>query len=280
MGYALIHYLVTGAQGLLGTQVVQTLRAAGGVVTATGRRPMANMACCDLTVVPDVTRMVKQIGPDVIVHCAANVPKRFEEYDDDSNAQASLQMLVAILAASTCPIVFISSMTVYGIQLDRPVSEQDAGNPASAYGRAKWVGEQRLLADGRPALIVRIPGLFSPWRRDGLVYNVIRAAKLGRPPRLPMDSILWAAMHVDDAAESIAKLVASPIDKLETINIGYRGAYSIKTLVSLACDMYDRKVDYPVEQPYFEFDLSRANSRGAVPDCSLRDALAKFGCQI
>lgn len=275
-----MRYLVTGAQGFLGAHVVNALRATGATVTATGRRPVENMVCCDLTVAHDVARMVEHIAPDRIVHCAAHVPRTLGEYQDGSSAQASLYMLETLLSVSACPIVFVSSMTVYGTPRDRPVTEQDAGDPDSAYGKGKWQGEQRLIADGRPALAVRIPGLFGPSRCEGLVYNVVRAAKHGLSPQLPAASILWAAMHIDDAAKSIVMLAGSPINGFEAINMGYRGVYSIKTLVSVAFDIYGRHVDYAVKQPSFEFDLTRAEGRDAVPGCSFRDALVKFGNQI
>lgn len=275
-----MRYLVTGAQGFLGAQVVNALRSTGAIVTATGRRPMNNVVCCDLSVRRDVVRMVENIAPDRIVHCAAYVPRTLEEYQDGSNAQASLRLLDMVLFASTCPVVFISSMTVYGTQRDRPVIEQDAGDPTSAYGIAKWQAEQRLMVDGRPALTVRIPGLFGPSRRNGLVYNVVSALKYGQLPQLPPMSISWAAMHVDDAAESIVKLAAMPINQFEAINIGYHGEYSIEILRSLVCEIYGQHVDYSVKQPDFEFDLTRAESYDALPGCSFRDALVKFGKQI
>lgn len=275
-----MRYLVTGAQGFLGRRVVNELRATGAVVIATGRRVEDGVVCCDLTEARDVASMIEQVAPDRIVHCAAHVPMKLEEYQDDSSAQVSLHMLDSLLLASACPVVYISSMTVYGTQRDRPNAEQDAGDPTSAYGSGKWQGEQHLMDDGRPALAVRIPGLFGPSRCDGLVYNVMYAAKQGLTPALPASPILWAAMHVDDAVESIVKLAVSPINEFEAINIGYSGVYSIATLVALASDIYDRHFNYAVRQPGFEFDLTRAERRGTTLGYSFRDALVKFGNQI
>jgi nucleoside-diphosphate-sugar epimerase len=280
LGHDLMHFMVTGAQGFLGQRVVNALRARGYVVTAVGRRAEEGVVCCDLTVKQDVVGVVEQVAPDRIVHCAADVPKTPEEYMNGSSADASLRMLDNVSASSACPLVYISSMTVYGKNRNRPVSEEDAGDPSSAYGKAKWQGEQRLAADGRSGRALRIPGLFGPSRRDGLVFNVMHAAKYGWTPQLPPAPILWAAMHVDDAAESIASLAILPMDDFEAVNVGYCGIYSIANLVSVAAAAYGRQISYEVKQSNFEFDLTRAERYGALPACSFREALVKFGNQI
>ena len=275
-----MRFLVTGAQGFLGAQVVSRLRDAGAVVIATGRRPNHEIFRCDLSVAEDVTRLVDQVSPDRIVHCAAQVPRSLLEYHDGISAGASVCMLDSLLSASACPIVFISSMTVYGTHRDRPISEHDAGDPTSAYGKGKWYGEQLLMSDGRPSFVVRIPGLFGPTRREGLVYNVVQAAKFGRSLELPTGPLLWSAMHIDDAASSIVKLALSPIIEFQAVNIGYRGKHSIETLVSMASEIYKQRVDYSVTQPLFEFDLTRAEIHDVVPRCNFREALVKFSSQI
>jgi nucleoside-diphosphate-sugar epimerase len=281
MGHALMRYLVTGAQGFLGAQLVHTLRTVGAEVTATGRRSAENVYCCDLTDASAVARMMDEVFPDCVIHCAAYVPKTIKAYQDIDGANAGYRMLDNLLNGSDCPVVFVSSMTVYGAAREQPVVEEDAGNPVSAYGEGKWQAELRLKADGRPSLAVRIPGLFGPARRGGLVHNVVSALKHGHPdPQLPESAVLWAAMHVEDAAECIVKLASAPMHNHEAVHIGYRGAYSIDRFVALACEIFGGHIDYVVEQPRFEFNLSRAESRDAVPTNSFRDALEKFGAQL
>jgi len=277
-----MRFLVTGAQGFLGEQVVRALRARGHSVTPVGRRVAEGVSLCDLTVAKDIVRLVDKVAPDRIVHCAAYGPKNSGEYNDSNSMQASLRMLDLVLASSVCPVVYISSMTVYGTEHKNPVVEGDAGDATSAYALGKWQGEKLLDADGRSCFAVRIPGLFGPVRHDGLVFNMVYAAKYGQMPRLPSTSLLWAAMHVDDAAESIATLALAenlPAG-FEAVNIGYRGEYSISTLVSSVANIHGRQVDYAVKQPKFEFDLTRAERYSAVPVCDFREALLKFGEQI
>jgi len=275
-----MHCLVTGAQGFLGAQIVKELRSAGSVVTAAGRRPEAGVVMCDLSVESDVARLVRSVAPDCIVHCAAHVPKNSDEYKNEHSVTASLDMFDAVLLASNCPIVFISSMTVYGVERDRPVVEEDAGDPTSAYGLGKWKAEVRLKTEGRAALAIRIPGLFGPSRRNGLVYNLLHAAKYKHSVRLPRDPVLWAAMHVDDAAAGIAKLALSGFHSFEEINLAYPGKYSIDKLVTTAGNIYGHHIEYAIKQPNFEFDLTRAKKLGAVPSAGFHEALVKFGSEI
>ena len=276
-----MHYLVTGAQGFLGAQIVNILRAMGAKVTESGRRSAGNIECCDLTDASAVARMMDRVFPDCIIHCAAYVPKTIEAYNDRNGADAGYRMLENVLNSSDCPVVFVSSMTVYGAVREQPIVESDAGDPVSAYGKSKWQAELRLKADGRPALAVRIPGLFGPARRSGLVHNVVSALKHRHAePQLPEVAVLWAAMHVEDAAECIVKLAGLPMHEFEAVHVGYPGAYSIDSFVALACDIFGGHIEYVVKQPRFEFDLSRAESRDSLPGNSFRGALVKFGDQL
>lgn len=275
-----MHYLVTGSQGFLGYQLVHTLLSKGVFVTATGRQPAPNTYECDLTIQAQVGNMLDKVQPDCIIHCAAYVPRSSSEYQDICAARKSLCMLESLVSIANCPVVFISSMTVYGTERDRPIAEEDAGDPTSAYGQGKWLAENYLRQTSSAAMVIRIPGLFGPQRRKGLVFNLLNAFKYGKNPNLPNSPILWAAMHVDDAAQGITKLVLSGVDSFEAINLGYKGVYSISSLVNMAASIYDRHIEYPINQPRFQFDLTRAENRAAVPVHDLYDALVKFGNQI
>jgi nucleoside-diphosphate-sugar epimerase len=275
-----MHYLVTGAQGFLGHQLIKTLISKGVLLTATGRRPAPNLYECDLTIQAQVRVMIDTIKPDRIIHCAAYVPQNLDEYQDSRASSKSLHMLESLLSVSRCPVVFISSMTVYGTERDRPITEDDAGDPTSAYGQGKWLAESLLKQANIPAMAIRIPGLFGPQRRKGLVFNLLNAFKHGHNPHLPNSPILWAAMHVDHAAQGIAKLALSGVNSFEAINLGYQGVYSINSLVNMAASIYGHHFEYLISHPNFQFDLTRAEKHCAVPSYTLRDALIKFGNQI
>lgn len=272
-----MRFLVTGAQGFLGEQIVKQLQLSGAQVVATGRRAAAGIYCCDLTDLAEVRAMITAVRPDRVIHCAAHVPQIQTEYRDANRANESLCMLENLLAASSCTVVFISSMTVYGSAQGRPVQEDSAGEPQSAYGEGKWQAERLLRTHNRPTLAVRIPGLFGPARRSGLIYNLLHALKHGAAlPKLPDSPVLWAAMHVSDAAAGVIKLAQATIDNHQAINFGYRGKFAIDHFLTMTTGMFGQKFSYELKHPEFEFDLSRADALGVVSDKTFRDALVQL----
>ena len=265
--------VVTGAQGYLGAKVLSRLTAKGVSVIPIGRRRGSGVLVCDLSKPDEVRRALAPVHPDRIVHCAAYVPNTLDEYEDLANAEKSLAMVDHLLNATTCPFVYISSMTVYGSGGCAPKREEEAGDSTSAYGVGKWQAERLIEQTHRPAWAIRIPGLFGAPRLGGLVSNVVRSFRDGEPLCLPDRPLVWAAMHVDDAAESIATLAISESDRFQPVNIAYQGVYSVSRLVRTAAELFGRQSGYVVEHPDFEFDLSRAHGLGAVPRRALRDAL-------
>ena len=269
--------LVTGAQGYLGAKIVSQLRHHGAHPVLTGRRVAENIHVCDLLNKSNVHKLLNLVTPDLIIHCAAYVPERFEDYNDDATARKNLTMIKNLLSVSSCPFIYISSMTVYGSGGRFPKHESEAGDPSTAYGCSKWEGEQ-LFKDAKiPAIAIRIPGLFGPPRMKGLVVNLIKALKKGEAHKLPDSPILWAAMHVDDAARSIVHLAFVEMDGFIPVNVGYSDSYSITQLVELAADIYDCKIRYDVRHPNFLFNLARCESFGALPERDLRSALIEMG---
>ena len=134
--------LVTGAGGYLGTQVLANIRMRGLPCVPTSRGGVTGEPC-DLVEASPVRALLDRTAPSVVIHCAASVPKSIAAYDDTQAADASVAMQRNIASHARCPIVFASSMTVYGDAPDCPVGEDQALLPASEYARGKWTAEQR-----------------------------------------------------------------------------------------------------------------------------------------
>lgn len=151
-----MRWLVTGAAGLLGTDVVSLLRDRGEVVTPLARADL------DLTDATAVTVAVG--GHDVVVNCAAwtAVDDAQEHEAEATRVNADVpRLLAAACAVQGARLVHLSTDYVFDGSATTPYTEDAPTNPTSAYGRSKAAGEHAVRR-ALPAdhLIVRTAWLY------------------------------------------------------------------------------------------------------------------------
>ncbi|MCR6672050.1 MAG: NAD(P)-dependent oxidoreductase [Devosia ginsengisoli] len=255
MGYALTTVVVTGAAGYLGAHVADLLDRQGFTAIRVGRSADSDIRC-DLLESRDCEALVSRYPEAVFVHCAAVVPSDSRGYTDTVAAVASLEMVKNLAHARPRRVVFPSSMTVYpaGVGMAR---ETDARTPDGGYAWGKLAAEQVLLDQlGDRTTILRIPGLFGPPRRNGLLYNVARNLATGRAPELSTTLPQWSAIHVEDAAEICVRAALRPTVAAGVMNAGYSDAMSIPDAVERLSRIFDNDVSVS-PAPAFSFDLTR-----------------------
>jgi len=270
--------LVSGASGYLGAHVSARLRELGVDCVSTSCSGGAGEVC-DLTDPQATKALLARVRPDVVIHCAARVPKTAAGYDDAQLADESVAMVENLCATRGHRIVLASSMTVYETPAVAPVEEDSARIPVVAYARGKWRAEQLLMGRGNTGdVALRFPGLFGLPRRSGVLYNATRAFLTGQPFELQSQSVLWAAMCVDDAADYMVRAARSAACTApEVVNVGYRGEFSLPdALVTLAqlCG-----VSWPrsgAQAPVFAASLDRLERRLGMLPATFGQRLGEF----
>ena len=135
-------WLVTGAGGMLGRDLLIALDGAGEDVVGLARGEL------DITDGAAVGAAVRRFGPDVVVNCAAWTAV------DDAEAQEDAALAVngtgpahvaAACAAAGAALVHVSTDYVFAGDARRPYAEDAATGPRTAYGRSKLAGEQAVL---------------------------------------------------------------------------------------------------------------------------------------
>ena len=275
--------LITGSQGFLGRAISQKFKRPDINLMLTGRRPQDGIYQCDLMSITEFSALVKYCKPDLIIHCAAFVPHSPSDYDNKSCSRNTVMMVKNILTSSSCPILHISSMTVYGEAscTDNVYKESDAGGPTSEYGFSKWESELLLQSDPRPTLSIRIPGLYGISKKSGLVYNTLLACKNFKDFTLPKKPVLWSAMHVDDAASVSARIALNHFFEYPSINCGYPGKININIFLGVVANIFKIKsIDALIQHPTFEFDLTLAQSFDLISNSSFEMSLMDFAEEI
>ncbi|HEX7220181.1 MAG TPA: SDR family oxidoreductase [Burkholderiales bacterium] len=149
-------WLVTGAAGFIGSNLVETLLSLDQNVVgldnfSTGKRQNLNNRIKfiegDIRSLDACREAVK--GADIVLHQAAlgSVPRSIDRplTTHDNNVNGFLNMLVATRDAGIPRLVFASSSAVFGDDPVLPKVEERIGRAASPYGLSKHINE--LYAD-------------------------------------------------------------------------------------------------------------------------------------
>jgi nucleoside-diphosphate-sugar epimerase len=248
--------LVTGATGLVGTEVVDQLRGAGiGEVVRTSRRGSPtdpDLVAWDMASEPPPAPLDRRW--DAIVNAAANTRWTMEPEEASAANVASVRRLGSLATGET-HVVHVS--TAYALGLRGDVESSDPVDYRNAYEWSKAHAERVArecfgrLTIVRPPLIVGRRGDGRAARFAGL-YTVIRGATAGTVPAVVADpGAHLDAIPVDDLAALLVRLAADP----------QAGDGSVHTI---AAGTAAPRVDAAIETVVEALNRWRA-ARGAVP---------------
>lgn len=150
-------WLVTGANGQLGSDVVDVLHAYNEEVVGCARSEL------DVTHRASVMAYVERLRPDIIVNCAAYTNVDGAETDETTayavNAEGAGHVAQAAVAVDA-RVIHVSTDYVFAGNGSAPYREGDRTAPRSAYGRSKAAGEEAVLTSGAEAYVVRTAWLY------------------------------------------------------------------------------------------------------------------------
>jgi dTDP-4-dehydrorhamnose reductase len=162
--------LVTGAAGMLGSELCDLAAAEGHEVTGLGRAEL------DVTDAGAVRAVVAEAAPDVVVNCAAWTDVDGAEADEAAatiiNGDGAGHVAAAARQAGAL-CVHLSTDYVFDGRAGEPYAEDAPTAPLGAYGRSKLAGERAVLAAGGATLIVRSAWVFGRHGRN-FVATILR----------------------------------------------------------------------------------------------------------
>lgn len=194
--------VVTGAGGMLGTDVVQVLKEHGHAVRGLTRAEL------DITDTVAVFESVAEC--EVLVNCAAWTAVDDAEAQEQEaftlNAVAP-QLLARAANAVGASVVQVSTDYVFDGVSNTPYSENAALAPRSAYGRTKAAGEWAVRSENSRHWIVRTAWLYG--ESGGCFPRTIAGVAEGRDEITVVDDQIGQPTWTRDVAIQIAALIES-----------------------------------------------------------------------
>jgi UDP-glucuronate 4-epimerase len=215
--------LVTGANGLIGYEIVKRLIGEGRKVIAVDRAVSEVSALTENAFALDIGdqhklhELAARFGIDAIVHCGG-ISGPMVGRDNPAalfNINVGGTIDVAEVARQrtalghSCRLLFCSSLTVYGNQPQDDIKESNPLLTRQCYASSKVAGEAVTLSyaeeHGVDAIILRIAGVYGPRRKTSCVLRLmIQNALEGKPTHLPYGQGFprqW--VHADDIATGL-----------------------------------------------------------------------------
>lgn len=290
------NFLVTGAAGFIGRNVMQQLQSQGIKVSAIFNTPPDPQDIDNVTDWRDggVTEAnLSDLMPDcsVIIHCAGsgsvahslNAPAE----DFQSNVVTMQLVLEAARRQGGVSVVFPSSAGVYGAVDTMPIRVDTPNHPVSPYGVNKLIAELLVQQYGRhfnvPATIVRLFSVYGPQLRKQLLWDA--CCKLGKGDALFFgtgeETRDW--VHVEDAARLLIRAadVASP--DCVIVNGGTGASVTIRRMIEglaermgIGAEIRFNQQTRAGDPKHYAADISEALATGWTPQKDLEQGLDDY----
>ena len=269
------NYLVTGAQGMLGSAVLASLQKQN--MDAIG----IDLAQVDLGNFAAVREWVQTVRPARVIHCAAytNVDKAEVEPDlaQAGNATAT-ENLARVCAEVDASLLMVSTDYVFGnapeqIRLRQPIPTDAPTAPQGVYARTKRDAELALMQLLPRHQIVRTAWLFGPNGRH--FVGIIRdRLEKGLPLRVVNDQFGSPTYTLDLAERLVALSQLEQAGIFHMTNAGYCSWHTFACAIAKRCGFDPSSIasipssewPSPVTRPAWSvLDCERAWQAGVQP---------------
>lgn len=270
-----MNILITGGTGFLGSHIVKKLLLNNNIIVlsrgikneyssilSTEEIKAINFILCDLRNIEYLKTIISS-DINLIIHCAAKINicsnGRYSDNLIEDNLISTINLIEAMIEKGIKNIIFCSSMTVYGVENNIPISENGILKPINFYGFTKKWAEEAIINYSQKkllnAVILRLPGLYGYPRKSGYIYNLIKKIFENHDINIKTKGLkFWETVNVEDTAEIIKRIIK--IWKWETnfeiLNCSYgeeidfiETAFKIKKIInSKSIINIEKPIDY------------------------------------
>jgi UDP-glucose 4-epimerase len=248
--------VVTGGAGFIGSTLVKKLVDEGRDVVV-----IDNLSSGSQDNIPDEadfyninlnsTKEVEKVleNVDRVYHLAANADVKVQNEDRDKDINegiiATRSLLEAMYSAGVKDLVFTSSSTVYGEDVEVPTPETyGVMEPISLYGSAKLSAEAIISAYshsfGFESSVLRLANIIGGRSEKSVTYDFVKKLEddSSELEVLGNGKQKKSYIHVDDCVNAIVTAARNREDSYEVYNVGNEDSVSVTNIAEAVIDEY------------------------------------------
>jgi len=205
---------VTGASGMLGTDLYKIFTDAGFDVLSTDKVPLDPWTKkLDIRDISKLSSMVERYSPDYFLNLAALTDIEYCESNPqetyDVNAEAPIK-IAKVCYELGIPLVHISTAGVFDGLKDSPYTEEDTPNPVNIYGKAKHISEVAIPHVIEDYFIFRAGWMMGAGERDKkFVRKVLNIVDGGADTIYGLIDMYGCPTYTYDFASGILHMILS-----------------------------------------------------------------------
>lgn len=218
--------VVTGANGLVGSRLVESLVERGVQVRAFSRTPLPALPPGVEGVLGDLRRPetldAAVRDATVVFHCAAKfgAAGTTEEELFATNDAGTRELVARAGAGGAKRFVHVSTVAVYGEGDLLGVTEDRAPRPVSSYARSKLAAEDAVRESGAGMewVVLRPTTIYGP-REKRFLHSFGHMVWEGRVPLVGEGETIFDLVHVDDVCQALLLAATRPAAHGGTYNV-------------------------------------------------------------
>jgi nucleoside-diphosphate-sugar epimerase len=242
-----MNVLLTGANGFVGSHILDALVARSLAVTALlrrnadtrlidSRRAQVEIRTGSLADLPSLEGALK--GITHVIHCAGRTKalRVSEYYETNENGTRHLIDAVNRTGAAVQRLVLVSSLAAsHPAVAAQPAREADPPAPVSDYGKSKLRGEEVVRRSCKTSFVVLRPAaVYGP--RDSDFLQLFRAVRAHVLPRFGGGQQPLSLVFVEDLAAATVAALLHPVGSGATFNVAGSEVITTAQLARVVAD--------------------------------------------
>ncbi|MFZ0183410.1 MAG: NAD-dependent epimerase/dehydratase family protein [Nitrosotalea sp.] len=174
---------------------------------------------------------------DIVINLSGQYENNLTEFID-TNIMGGLNLLNSCVSKKNMKIILISSVTVYGENLEQLSKESDIPKPSTMYGLIKLITEQIYLYYskhyGLDITVLRLSTLYGPLKQTGYIAKLIKSINENKTNvAYNNGQQIRDLLLVGDATKGIIQAIKKQQNGFNVFNISSGKRYSINEIIEI-----------------------------------------------